>query len=52
MSCQACEQAVARAEVMFPFRLGNDEDGYGNIALLGCRTHVKLAMERLRGQSE
>ena len=47
MSCAACDDA-ADGNVAYPFRVGNDELGYGTVLIYACRPHAQLVMERLR----
>lgn len=50
MTCEACEKATAAPEGIYYYRIGNKKLRWGNIAMVGCRDHIKLAMDRLNSK--
>ena len=48
MGCEKCE-AEDGSRVAY-FRIGNDKIGWGNVGLIGCKEHVLLAIQKLRGE--
>lgn len=47
MGCKDCDMATDEMQRIAFLRIGNDEIGYGNIGLIGCTNHIKLALEKL-----
>lgn len=47
-ACEECETAFQNGQTAF-YRIGNQEIGYGNIGIIGCRKHIRLALDRLNG---
>ena len=47
-ACEECETAFQNGQTAF-YRIGNQEIGYGNIGIIGCRKHVRIALDRLNG---
>jgi hypothetical protein len=51
MTCDKCEEELgellAGRGKYAPFRIGNKEIGFASIFLVGCKDHLKLALERL-----
>ena len=50
MACRACENAVDMNQIAY-YRIGNSDIGYGEIGLIGCNSHIKLALDRLNSLS-
>jgi len=48
MTCEECEKVTSALSRVAYYRLGNKDIDYGNIGLIGCDNHVRLAIERLR----
>lgn len=46
MTCENCDKAHEE-EIYCPYRIGNEEIGYGIIIMKGCRAHLKLTLDRL-----
>jgi hypothetical protein len=47
MSCDDCDVEVMRGDRYYPYRIGNQDTGWGTIMIMGCRRHVTLAIDRL-----
>lgn len=47
MSCKGCDKETDKPTGIAYYRIGNKEIGWGNIGLMGCREHLKLAIDRL-----
>lgn len=52
MTCKNCDDAIENPKGYYPYRIGNKELGWGNIVILGCREHVKLALDKLNDESK
>jgi len=52
MTCKNCDDAIANPKGYYPYRIGNQELGWGNIVILGCREHVKLALDKLNDEDK
>jgi hypothetical protein len=47
MGCTECDKETDELRKLAFYRIGNQEIGYANIALVGCRAHIKLALDKL-----
>jgi len=47
MGCKHCDWQTDNPDGVYYYRIGNEELGWGNIGIIGCRRHVKLAIDKL-----
>jgi hypothetical protein len=45
-TCEECNQLNETGPIAY-YRIGTQELGYGNIGIMGCNKHVRLALDRL-----
>lgn len=47
MTCKDCAMATDEIQRIAFYRIGNDKIGWGNIGLIGCSNHIRLALDKL-----
>ncbi len=50
MGCDKCDRETEQPTATYYYRIGTKESGWGKIALIGCKTHVKQALDKLNEQ--